>query len=303
MDTIVRAVSGDGAVKISAACVRDIAERARQIHDLSPVATAALGRTLCAASILGNLLKEEQGSVTLRINGGGPLGSVLAVSDSAGNPRGYVQNPHADLPPRADGKLDVGGAVGKNGLLTVSRDLGLKEPYIGSIALVSGEIAEDVTAYFAESEQVGAACGLGVLVDTDRTVLAAGGFLVQLLPSAPESRIASLEANIAAMGGVTDILRGSDDAKNLVWRVLVGMEPEILSETPIEYRCGCSRERILRALCSVGEDELRDMIQKGEPARVSCQFCDKTYTFETRELETLLARVLKGAAKNQENTK
>jgi len=175
MDHILRAVSSDGFVKISAASTRSIAERARQIHDLSPVATAALGRALCAASILGELLKEDDGSVTLRFHGGGPLGAILAVSDSAGNPRGYVQRPHIDLPLRAGVKLDVGRAVGRDGLLTVSRDLGLKEPYIGSTALVSGEIAEDVTRYFAESEQVGAACGLGVLVDTDRSVLAAGG--------------------------------------------------------------------------------------------------------------------------------
>ncbi|MGI5984632.1 MAG: Hsp33 family molecular chaperone HslO, partial [Oscillospiraceae bacterium] len=180
MDKIIRAVTKDGFVKISAVNGRDIVEKARQLHDLSPVATAALGRTLCITSILGELLKEENATVTVRINGGGPIGSIIAVSDNGGNVRGYVQNPHVDLPLNQNGKLDVGGAVGTSGTLTVSRDLGLKEPYIGSTALVSGEIAEDFSYYFVESEQVGAACGLGVLVDKDRSVICAGGFLVQL---------------------------------------------------------------------------------------------------------------------------
>ena len=288
MDTTIRAVSSDGFVKISAASIRGIAERARAIHDLSPVATAALGRALCAASILGDLLKEEKGSVTLRFNGGGPLGTVLAVSDSAGNPRGFVQNPYTDLPLRVDGKLDVGKAVGKDGLLTVSRDLGLREPYIGSTALMSGEIADDVARYFTESEQVGAACGLGVLVDRDRSVLAAGGFLVQLLPGATESLIEAIEKNIAALEGVTGVLRGNDDCERLVERVLDGMYPIVLSRSEIEYRCYCSRERVSEAVLSAGEKELLDMIQSGEPAHVSCQFCDREYTFETWELEKLM---------------
>jgi molecular chaperone Hsp33 len=176
MDKMIRAVSADGSAKISAVYSRDIVQRAREIHGLSPVASAALGRTLSAASILGSLLKEDDATVTVRVNGGGPIGSVIAVSDSSGNVRGYVQNPHIDLPLRADGKLDVGGAVGTNGMLTVSRDLGLKEPYIGSCELVSGEIAEDVTSYFASSEQVGAACGLGVLVETDCSISTAADF-------------------------------------------------------------------------------------------------------------------------------
>ncbi|MEG1315957.1 MAG: Hsp33 family molecular chaperone HslO, partial [Oscillospiraceae bacterium] len=195
MDEIIRAVTADGFAKISAISAREIVEHAHKVHNLFPVATAALGRTLCVTSMLGDLLKEDDASVTVRVNGGGPIGTVIAVSDCHGNVRGYAQNGQIDLPLRADGKLDVGGAVGTNGMLTISRDLGLKEPYIGSTALVSGEIAEDVAYYFAESEQVGAACGLGVLVDTDLSVLCAGGFIVQLLPGSPDDLIEKIESN------------------------------------------------------------------------------------------------------------
>lgn len=300
MGTIVRAVSEDGLVKLSAITGRDIVERARQIHDLTPVATAALGRTLCATSMLGDMLKEADASVTVRLRGGGPIGSVMAVADSAGNVRGYVQNPLVDLPKRADGKLDVGGAVGKNGMLTVSRDLGLKEPYIGSTQLVSGEIAEDFTAYFAESEQVGAACGLGVLVDTDRSVLAAGGFIVQLLPGAPDTLIERLEANIRAMGQVTNVLTVGD-AETLAERVLAGLAPRILTSRPAEYRCYCSRERVLAAVSSVGEEALREMAAGPEPTRVSCQFCDAVYRFSPEEMRELAERAAK--EKTEEKTK
>jgi molecular chaperone Hsp33 len=289
-DYIVRAISGDGMVKLSAITARDIAERARRIHKTTPVATAALGRTLCAASLLGDLLKEPDATVTLRLNGGGPLGSVLAVSDSEGNVRGYVQNPQIDLPLRPDGKLDVGRAVGTNGMLAVSRDLGLREPYIGSTKLVSGEIAEDLTAYFAESEQVGSACGLGVLVDTDLSVLAAGGFLVQLLPGAPESLIGRLEENIAAMGPVTSVLHREGKAESLAERVLAGLEPRILDRSPVEYRCYCSRERVLQAVSSISREDLEEMAASHENAVVSCQFCDTVYTFTPEELRAVVER-------------
>lgn len=285
-DYIVRALAGD-VVKLSAVTARGVAERARRIQKSSPVATAALGRVLCAASMLGELLKEENASVTLRVNGGGPLGSVLAVSDSGGNVRGYVQHPQVELPLRPDGKLDVGGAVGTDGMLTVSRDLGLKEPYIGETQLVSGEIAEDLTAYFAESEQVGAACGLGVLVDTDRSVKAAGGFIVQLLPGAPEELIARLEQNIAAMGPVTELLKDGR-AETLAERVLAGFSPHILAKTPVEYRCYCSRERVLQALSSLSEKDLEEMSAAGEDAVVGCQFCDTVFRFPPEELRALL---------------
>lgn len=199
MDKIIRGMTKDGWVKISAITGRELVERARQIHHASPTATAALGRLLCAASLLGNMMKEEKASLTMRLNGGGPIGGVLAVSDSTGNVRGYVGDPNCDLPLRPDGKLDVGGAVGRQGMLTVSRDIGLREPYIGSTEIVSGEIAEDVAAYMTESEQIPAAVGLGVLVDTDTTVAQAGGFIVQLLPGAPEELITKLEDNIFLM--------------------------------------------------------------------------------------------------------
>ena len=287
MGEIVRAVSRDGFVKISAIEARDIAERAREIHNMSPTAAAAMGRTLCAASILGDLLKEDEATVTLRINGGGIAGTVMAVSDSSGNVRGYVQNPQADLPTRADGKLDVGGLVGRNGMLTVSRDLGIGEPYVGSTELVSGEIAEDFTAYYCESEQVPAACGLGVLIDTDKTVLSAGGFLVQLLPGAPDSTIDALEANIAVMPAVSDIVR-SGSADGLITAVLLGMEPEILERHPVEYKCYCSRERVLGALSSIGAEALREIAESGENAKVSCQFCDAEYEFTPDEIRELI---------------
>jgi len=286
MDEIIRAVTRDGFVKISAICGRDIVERARQIHNLSPVATAALGRTLCAASMLGDLLKEDNASVTLRVNGGGPIGTVMAVSDSTGNVRGYVQNPYIDLPLKKTGKLDVGGAVGTDGTLTVSRDLGLKEPYIGSTALVSGEIAEDLTYYFVESEQVGAACGLGVLVGTDLSVMCAGGFIVALLPGAPDKLIETIECNIADMGQVTDILQNGT-ADDLVGQVLSGLNPEILTRTPVKYHCYCSHERVLQALQSIGAEALEEIAESGENAEICCQFCSEVYTFTPDEIRSI----------------
>jgi len=287
MDEIIRAVTSDGFVKISAISGRNIVERARQIHNLSPVATAALGRTLCAASMLGDLLKEDNATVTVRVNGGGPIGTVMAVSDSTGNVRGYAQNPHINLPLKANCKLDVGAAVGKDGTLTVSRDLGLKEPYIGSTALVSGEIAEDLTYYFVESEQVGAACGLGVLVDIDLSVICAGGFIVALLPGAPEKLIEKIERNIADMGQVTNVLQNGT-VDGLVGRVLSGLEPEILSRTPVEYRCYCSHERITSALESIGKQALEELAESGENAEICCQFCSKVYTFTPDEIRSIL---------------
>lgn len=284
MDEIIRAIAFGGRVKMSAITARAGVERARQIHSASPVATAALGRTMCAASMLGELLKEDEASVTVRINGGGPLGSIIAVADSAGNFRGYIQNPAIDLPLREDGKLDVGVAVGKNGMLTVSRDLGLKEPYIGSTQLVSGEIAEDFTAYFSESEQVGAACGLGVLVNKDLSVLVAGGYLVQLMPGAPVELIDTLEKNIASVGSVTQMLSESG-ADDMVMKVLSGLDPEILARDPVEYRCYCSRERVLNAVSSIGEDDLEEIRRSRENMTVTCQFCDEVYVFSPEEIE------------------
>ena len=288
MDEIVRAVTADGFVKISAVSARDMVERARQIHGLSPTASAALGRTLCAASMLGELMKEDDASLTIRINGGGPIGSIIAVSDSDGCTRGYVTNPEADLPTRADGKLDVGGLVGRDGMLTLSRDLGLKEPYIGSVELVTGEIAEDLAQYMVESEQIPAAVGLGVLVDTDKSIKAAGGFIVQLMPGAPEELITKLEDNIFMMDQLTTVL-SEDGVDAVISQVLFSLDPREAERHGVEYRCTCSRERVAEALRSVGEAELRSMAAEGRDAEVSCQFCDKVYRFTPEDLTALAA--------------
>ena len=287
MGKIIRAVAAEGSIKIAAVSAPDAVERARVIHGLSPTASAALGRTLLGASLLGNMLKGEKDTVTLRLNGGGSAGSVVAVSDSAGNVRGCMDNPAADLPTRADGKLDVGGLIGRCGFLTVSRDLGLREPYIGSVALVSGEVAEDLTAYFAESEQIGAACGLGVLVDTDKSIRAAGGFIVQLLPGAPEELTGRLEDNIARMDQLTTIL-DEDGDEEIIARVLRGLEPRILSEEAVEYRCYCDRERVAEALKSIGAEAINEMAASGEPTEVECQFCNAKYSFTPGQLTALL---------------
>ena len=286
MDRILHATAADGFVKMTVITARDTVERARQIHGCSPTACAALGRTLCAASLLGESMKEEQASLTVRINGGGPLGSVVAVSDSRGFVRGYVENPGVHLPLRADGKLDVGRAVGRNGMITVSRDLGLKEPYIGSAALVSGEIAEDLTAYLLASEQVPSACALGVLVDRDRSVKAAGGFLVQLMPGADQALIEKLEENIFLMDQLTTVL--DEDGTDAVFaQVLRGMEYHPVGETPVGYRCPCSRSRVEEALACLEQSELDEMAAAGEEIRVGCQFCGAEYRFSPSEISAL----------------
>lgn len=283
-DCLVRAISTDGAVKATAVTTRAMTERARQIHRTTPVATAALGRALAGASMMGNALKGAGASLTLRIKGGGPLGAVLAVSDAEGNARGYVQNPGVDLPPRNDGKLDVGGAVGRRGTLTVVKDLRMKEPYVGTVDLLGGEIAEDIAAYFVESEQIPTACGLGVLVDRDRSVLAAGGYLIQLLPGASEDTIAKVEGGIYAAPSVTTLLKDDPDPANLLRAVLSDFELEILETEPVEYRCTCSRERTERALLSLGAEELEAMRRERGGAELTCQFCDRVYAFSGEEL-------------------
>ena len=286
MDKIIRATAADGFVKMAVITARDTVERARAIHSCSPTASAALGRTLCAASLLGDMMKEDKASLTIRINGGGPIGSVVAVSDSGGNVRGYAENPFVDLPLRQDGKLNVGGAVGRDGMVTVSRDIGLKEPYIGSTELISGEIAEDITAYLTESEQVPSACALGVLVDTDRSIRAAGGFIVQLMPGADEALIGRLEENIFLMDQLTTIL-DEDGPEAVFAQVLKGMEYHIVGEKDVEYRCYCSHERVKDALRSIGREELCHIAAEGKDISVSCQFCDRVYSFTPEELMAL----------------
>ena len=288
MDKIIRATAGDGFIKMAVITARDMVQRAREIHSCSPTASAALGRTLCAASLMGEMMKEEKATLTIRINGGGPIGSVVAVSDSGGNVRGYVGDPSVDLPLRSDGKLNVGAAVGRDGMLTVSRDIGLKEPYIGSTELVSGEIAEDVTAYLLESEQVPSACALGVLVDTDLSIKAAGGFIVQLMPGADEALIGRLEENIFMMDQLTTIL-DEDGATAIFDQVLKGFEYHIVGETPVAYRCYCSRDRVEEALRCIDDAQLAEMIAEGKDITVSCQFCDQVYRFSPAQLQELAA--------------
>ena len=292
-DRIVRAISTDGMVQAAAICSRDLTERARQIHKTLPVATAALGRTLAAASMMGNALKSDGASLTLQFKGGGPLGTVLAVSDNEGNVRGYVTNPHVDLPLRPDGKLDVGAAVGHEGTLTVIKDLHMKEPYVGTIDLLGGEIAEDVAAYYVESEQIPSACGLGVLIDRDRSVLTAGGYLIQLLPGAGEDTIAKVEGGIYAAPSVTNLLKENSDPAVLLKTVLSDFDMEILSVDPIEYRCYCSRERTERALLSLGSKELEDILREQGKADLTCQFCDRIHSFSGEELRRMIDELKK----------
>ena len=288
-DQLIRAISQDGLIKVSAVSTRDLTERARQIHKTLPVATAALGRLLAGTSMMGNALKEEAASLTLQIKGGGPLGTLLAVSDHEGNVRGTVENPAVDIPLREDGKLDVGTAVGNQGTLTVIRDLRMKEPYVGSVGLLWGEIAEDIALYFVESEQIPTACGLGVLVDRDQSVLSAGGYLVQLLPGAGEETAERLEASLRAAGPVTELLKADPDPEALLRAALPGLALEVLEKRPIAYRCDCSRERMERALISLGREELRAMIDEQESAELTCRFCDNVQRFSREELEALLA--------------
>ncbi len=288
-DTIVRAISADGLVKASAISGAGLVEHARQIHHLLPVATAALGRTLLAASMLGNQLKEERGSVTILIKGGGPLGTVTAVSDHLGNVRGCVTHPAVAFTERSPGKLDVGAAVGTSGTLTVMKDIGLKEPYGGTVQLVSGEIAEDLAAYFVESEQIPTACALGVLLNTDQSVLSAGGYLIQLLPGAGEECISRIEKGVAALGPVSRALQDTAGPRELLARVLPGFPLEFLEEQSVEYRCYCSRDRVSAALISMGRKEMEDLIAREGEAEISCQFCGRTYHFDRPELEQLLS--------------
>ena len=287
-DQLVRAMTKDGFVKAVAVTTKTLTERARQIHKTLPTATAALGRLLAAASMMGNMQKVDDGSITLQVKGGGPLGTLLAVSDAEGNVRGWVEHPQISLLEKYRGKLDVGAAVGNDGTLTVIRDLRMKDPYIGSVQLVSGEIAEDITQYFAQSEQTPTACALGVLIDTDQGVRAAGGYLVQLLPGAPDDVIDRLEAGVQAAGAATAMLDGGLDAAGMLQKVLSGFEVEILETQPIEYRCYCTRRRVESTLISLGKDELEQVVRDGETLHVDCQFCDHVYDFTPQDVAALL---------------
>lgn len=288
MGEIVRIITTDGMVMASAITGTDIVRRAQEIHHTLPTATAALGRTLLAASLMGNQLKGEEQSLTLQVKGDGPLGGITCVSDSAGNVRGFVMHPEVDVPRKYEGKLDVGAAVG-GGYLTVIKDLGMKEPYVGSISLVSGEIAEDVTAYFAESEQIPTACALGVLVKKDGgEVLTAGGYLIQLLPGADDAAIDKVERGIRKVGSVTSALAEGKTTLELIHGVLEEFELEVLETTSVEYRCYCSRDRVTRALISMGREEMKSLIEEQGCADLTCQFCDRIYHYDRAELEEIL---------------
>ena len=291
MDHIIRAITKDGFVQAMGIRSTDLVERAREIHDTTPTATAALGRVLTAASMMGNQQKVENGAMTLQIRGGGPLGTILATSDAEGNVRGYVANPHISLLEKYAGKLDVGAAVGTDGMLTVIRDLQMKEPYVGSVKLVTGEIADDVTAYFAQSEQIPTACALGVLVDRDCSVRAAGGYLIQLLPGAPDSVIDRIEAGISAAGAVTPMLDRGMSPREILEKVLCKFELQFFEEMPVEYRCYCSRERVTQSLITIGRKELQEIVDEGKPIEMECQFCDRIYRFTPEEVADLLKTI------------
>ncbi len=291
-DCLVRAMTRDGFVKITAVDTTEITRRAREIHQTTAVATAALGRVLAATSMIGNMQKNDQGSVTMTIKGGGPLGTILATSDPEGNVRGYVENPQVELMEKYQGKLDVGAAVGSNGTLTLIRDLHMKEPYVGTVELLGGEIAEDVAAYFVESEQVPTVCALGVLLNRDQTVDVSGGYLLQLLPGAPDKLISELESAVMAAGNVSNLLKAGATPEDIIRIVLVGMDVEILETTPISYKCYCSRERVEKAIVSLGAKEMQSIIDDGEDIHVDCQFCDTIYTFTPQEIKALLDNAL-----------
>ena len=287
MGKLIRCITSDGAVMMTVVDTTDIVENAKNIHDTTPVVTAALGRLLSAASMMGNMLKGEDNSITLRIDGGGPAGSVVAVSDAYGNVRGYVGNPHVTIPLKPNGKLDVSGAVGSEGNLYVLKDLGLKEPFNGVIPLVSGEIAEDITAYYGTSEQIPTVCSLGVLVNSDRTVACAGGFLIQLLPGADDSTIDKIEANMKELKPFTTMLAENISLEDIANTALSGFEVEVLYTQEVEYRCDCSKERVKRALLTLGDEELENMASEMPEIELSCHFCNKRYTFTPEQVRAL----------------
>lgn len=288
MGKLIRCITSCGEVMATAVDTTDIVNRAEQIHKTSAVVTAALGRLLTAGSMMGNMLKGKDDSITLRVNGDGPTGSLIVVSDFNGDVRGYVQNPVVELPLNAKGKLDVGGAVGKNGLLYVLKDLGLKEPFSGSVPLVSGEIAEDITSYYALSEQIPTVCALGVLVNPDLSVKAAGGYIIQLLPAASDKTIDKLEKSIVEMSSVTSMLSAGMTPEEIVKTALKDFEVEVLYSQDIEYKCNCSKERVSKALISLGKEELSEMAKEKGETEISCHFCDKVYKFSSAELKKLI---------------
>lgn len=292
MDRRIRAITTDAAIQMTVVESTKLVEKARNIHKTLPLATAALGRTLTITSMMGSQLKVEDGSVTVQVRGDGPLGTIVCVSDSDGFVRGYLQNPALELPLRADGKLDVGTGVGQ-GHLVVIKDIGLKDPVTGTTQLVNGEIAEDVTRYFFESEQIPSACALGVLVNTDQSVRQAGGYLVQLMPGAQDEEIDRLEHNIVKAGPMTTMLDQGMTLEDIVHAVLDGFTVQFLDEAEIGYRCHCDQSKVTRALISLGEQELRSMAKEDHPTEITCQFCDRVYQFLPEELDDLADQAIR----------
>lgn len=286
-DYIVRATAADHQLRVFAVTSRDIVEKAREIHNTSPVATAAIGRLLTVASMMGSMMKGEKDVLTLQIECGGPIGGITVTADSNADVKGYVNNPNVILPPNAQGKLDVSGALGP-GFLNVIKDIGLREPYNGQTHLVSGEIAEDLTYYFATSEQVPSSVGLGVLMDKDNHVRQAGGFIIQVMPDTDDEVIDKLEARLGEVHSVTDMLDKGMTPEDILGYVLDGMDVEILETIPTQYKCNCSVERVSKAIASIGKKDLQEMIDDGKPIEVNCQFCGSHYKFDTEQLKTFM---------------
>ncbi|MDD7353146.1 MAG: Hsp33 family molecular chaperone HslO [Peptoniphilaceae bacterium] len=290
MGYILRAIDETETIKISAAITTDVVEEATKIHKLSKTTSAALGRVLTAASIIGSWQKNEEDSITLSINGDGPAGRIVATCKNDGFVKGYVTNPTADLPIReSDGKIDVSGIVGK-GNLTLVMDTGMKKPYTGTVNLTTGEIAEDLAVYFSQSDQVPSAVGLGVLVDVDYSIKAAGGFIIQLMPDATEEQISKLEENLKNLPSVTSILDEYHDAEKLIEIIMKDMNFKILEKREITYKCNCSREKVEDAIVSVGPKEIEEILREDKKAEVSCYFCDKVYNFDESDLERMLKK-------------
>ena len=288
-DYLVRGMTMDGFVKVVAIRSTEMVRRGAQIHNTTPNATAAFGRALTAASMMGNMQKVDNGSMTMQIKGGGPIGSIVCVSDPVGNVRGYVYEPNVPLMEKYPGKLDVGATVGTDGTLTIIRDLQMKEPYVGSVPLVSGEIGDDVTAYFVHSEQTPTACALGVLVDTDLSVKVAGGYLIQLLPGAPDEVIDAVEAGIQRAGSVTTMLDQGMTPEDILGQVLGSLGVVFMETTEVSYKCYCTRERVTGALLSLGKKELEEIAAEGKSFPVSCQFCDTIYEFTPEDIREMIA--------------
>ena len=288
MSKLIRCITSDGAVMATAIDSTEIVATAEQLHKTSAVVTAALGRLLTAASMMGNMLKGKDDTITVKIDGGGPAGAVTAVADSGGFVRGYAVNPVVEIPLKENGKLDVSGAIGTNGNVFVIKDLGLKEPYNGFVPIVSGEIAEDITSYYATSEQIPTVCALGVLVNPDLTVKKAGGYIIQLLPAADESTICRLEENLKTARPVTEQLDEGKDILDIVKSILDGFRVEVLDENEVGYKCRCSRERTEKTIASLNTSELESIAEEEEAVEIKCSFCGKTYVFNREEIQKII---------------